>query len=81
MSIFVLEQLITKEGDILLTWQQVRIIRGSKGRGRKPNWFKSIESKVIEQSITRKVKKEYQIIAVNRNMIGSWKSYQKIELK
>ena len=37
MSIFVLEQLITKEGNIFLTWQQVRIIRGSKGRGRKPN--------------------------------------------
>ena len=37
MSIFILEQLITKEGDILLIWQQVRIIRGSKGRRRKPN--------------------------------------------
>ena len=62
--------MITKEGDILLIWQQVRIIRGSKGRRRKPNWFKSIESKVIEQNITRKVKKEYQIIAPNRNAMN-----------
>jgi ribonuclease HI len=70
MNIFVLEQLITKEGDVLLTWQQVRIIRGSKGRGRKPNWFKVIENKVIELSITRKIRKEYQILAPNRNALN-----------
>ena len=37
MNIFILEQLITKEGNIFLTWQQVKIIRGSKRKGRKPN--------------------------------------------
>ena len=69
LNIFILEQLITKEGDVLLTQQQVRLIRGSKGKDYKPNQFKIIEDKVIEQSITRKIKEEYKIIASNRNMI------------
>ena len=35
------------------------MIRGFKGRGHKPNWFKSIEEEVLEHSITRKVKERY----------------------
>src|SRR5438132_7469877 len=69
MNIFMLEQLIMKEGNIFLTWQQVKMIRGSKRKGRKPNWFKTLEDKVIEQSTTRKIKEEYQITAPNRSAI------------
>ena len=69
MNIFILEQLITKERKIFLTQQQVKMIRGSKRKGQKPNWFKTLEDKVIEQSTTRKIKEEYQIIASNRSAI------------
>ncbi len=37
MNIFILEQLITRKGNKLLTWQQAKLIRSSKSRGRKPN--------------------------------------------
>jgi len=37
MNIFTLEQLITNEGNTLLTWQQVKYIRGLKSRECKPN--------------------------------------------
>ena len=63
MNIFTLEQLITNEGNTLLTWQQVKYIRGLKSRGRKPNWYKSIEEKVLENSSSRKVKEKYQVEA------------------
>ena len=66
MNIFTLEQLITNEGNTLLTWQQVKYIRGLKSRGRKPNWYKSIEEKVLENSSSRKVKEKYQVEASNR---------------
>ena len=45
------------------------MIRGFKGKGQKPNWFKTLEDKVIEQSTTRKIKEEYQITAPNRSVI------------
>ena len=45
------------------------MIRDYKGRGQKPNWFKTLEDKVIEQSTTRKIKEEYQITAPNRSAI------------
>ena len=66
MNIFTLEQLITNEGNTLLTWQQVKYIRGLKSRERKPNWYKSIEEKVLENSSSRKVKEKYQVEASNR---------------
>ena len=69
LNIFILEQLIIKKENILLIQQQVRLIRSSKGRSYKPNQFKYLEDKVIEQNITRKIKVEYQIIASNRNII------------
>ena len=59
MNIFVLEQLIAKNVNILLTWQQIKIIRGCKGRGRKPNWYKDLEMKVLEDSSSRILKAEY----------------------
>ena len=69
MNIFILEQLITKEKNILLSQQQVRMIRGSKERGYKLKQFKTLEDKVIKQSIIRKVKEEYQVTASNRSTI------------
>ena len=71
MNIFVVEQLITRGGNSMLTWQQVRAIRGLKGRGRKPNWFKSIEEKVLECISTRKLKAIHQVTAPNQNSILS----------
>src|SRR6266487_4471406 len=66
MNIFTLIQLITNEGNTLLIWQQVKYIRGLKSRGRKPNWYKSIEEKVLENSSSRKIKEKYQVEASNR---------------
>ena len=60
----------------MLIWQQVRIIKGSKRRRHEPNWFKIIKNKVIELSITRKVRKEYQIIVPNRNTMN----YKKVKV-
>ena len=45
------------------------MIRGFKGKDQKPNWFKTLEDKVIEQGTTKKIKKEYQITASNRSAI------------
>ncbi len=69
MNIFILEQLITRKGNILLTWQQAKLIRSSKSRGRKPNWFKKIEEEVLENPSSRLLKAEYQIEAPNQKAI------------
>jgi hypothetical protein len=69
MNIFVLNQIITREGDALLTWQQIKAIRNHGSRGRKPNWFKYIEEKVLANSFSRKIRESYQVNSPNRNMI------------
>jgi len=69
LNIFMLEQLISREGNILLTWQQVRDIRGLKSKGRKPNWFKIIEEKVLCNNNARKIKEVYRVIAPNQNAL------------
>ena len=58
--IFTLDQLLVKEGDKLLSWQQIIFLKGSKAKGRTPSWFKSIEEKVLADSFSRKVREEYK---------------------
>src|SRR5205085_12023996 len=69
LNIFILEQLISREGNILLTWQQVRDIRGLQSKDRKPNWFKIIEEKVLLNNNVRKIKEMYRVIAPNQNAL------------
>ncbi|CAG8443915.1 1425_t:CDS:2, partial [Dentiscutata heterogama] len=70
LNIFILEQLLTREGDKLITWKQLRKIRGLKKRGRKPSWFKSIELEVLTESSSREIKGKYKVAAPNQQAIA-----------
>ena len=63
--IFTLDQLLTKEGDKLLSWQQVSILKGSKSKGRTPLWFNIIEEKVLADSSSREVLEAYKTKDIN----------------
>ncbi|CAG8717069.1 1160_t:CDS:2, partial [Gigaspora margarita] len=58
--LIVLEQLLDISSSELLTWGQLRKCKLSKATGRKPIWFEKIEQKVLEGSISRKIKAEWQ---------------------
>ena len=63
--IFTLDQLLTKEGDKLLSWQQVSLLKGSKSKGRTPLWFKIIEKKVLADSSSKEVLEAYKTKGIN----------------
>jgi ribonuclease HI len=69
MNIFVFEQLVSRKGDTMLTWQQVRAIRGYKGRGRKPNWYKRIEELALVDNNSRKLKESCRLVGPNLSAI------------
>ena len=76
LNIFTTDQLIKEEGNRLLSWKQVRWIRGYKGKGRKPNWFKAIEGEMLANHNSREVLDRFKILGTNREALKA--SKQKI---
>ncbi|CAG8805993.1 35967_t:CDS:2, partial [Gigaspora margarita] len=58
-------KLINREGNRLLTWGQIRQLRGKKGTGRKPVWFKELELKMISDTVRRDIKEEFKTKEIN----------------
>ena len=76
LNIFTTDQLIEEEGNRLLSWKQVRWLRGYKGKGRKPNWFKTIEGEMLANHNSREVLDKFKILDTNREALKA--SRQKI---
>ncbi|CAG8669725.1 4645_t:CDS:2, partial [Gigaspora rosea] len=44
--------LISKDGQRMITWRQLKLLKGSSCKGRKANWFVSLEKKLLKNDIT-----------------------------
>ena len=73
LSIFTTNQLIEEEGNKLLFWQQICMLRGRKAKGCKPNWFKAIEEILLKNKATREVIKEFKLESKNLEAIKARK--------
>ena len=60
-NIMFIEQLLLTDGVTLTQWSHLKSKIGARLTGRKPNWFKTIEGKLLSNNITRTVIPEYQI--------------------
>jgi ribonuclease HI len=58
-------QLINQQGDKMITWQQLKILRNGSGKGRPARWFKEVEKVMIEDMSSRTLKAEFQLITKN----------------
>ena len=67
MNLFTLEQLINNTGSLLLTWQQIKYIRGKKRKGRIPSWFTKLEKKTLKEKSSRELLDIYKTERPNRN--------------
>ena len=56
LNVFFLEQLLDIESERMLTWKQVKQIRGISAKGRAPEWYRSLESSPLEDPLSRKLK-------------------------
>ncbi|CAG8648001.1 14652_t:CDS:2 [Gigaspora margarita] len=58
-NIFYTNQLILQDDKTLVTWSQLKLIKGATRKGRKPIWFEHLESIVLQDSATRKIKDDF----------------------
>ncbi|CAG8533433.1 16230_t:CDS:2, partial [Gigaspora rosea] len=63
-------QLITRQDNTMLTWQQIKRIRRLEIKGKTPIWFKKLEETILEDQISRRIKGNYaQQKEVNESQI------------
>ncbi|CAG8683434.1 6038_t:CDS:1 [Gigaspora margarita] len=55
-NIFYANQLILQDDKTLATWSQLKLIKDATKKERKPIWFEHLESIVLQDSTTRKIK-------------------------
>ncbi|CAG8559194.1 37135_t:CDS:2 [Gigaspora margarita] len=53
------QALILQDDKTLVTWSQLKVIKGATRKGRKPIWFKHLESIVLQNLATRKIKDDF----------------------
>ena len=56
-----LNQLLDTRGEKLITWQQLKSYQDQSSKGKKAEWFKAIESKVLSSSESRVVQRHFGI--------------------
>ncbi|CAG8705370.1 13303_t:CDS:2 [Gigaspora margarita] len=66
LKLFFREQLLNRKGNSLLTWGQIRQIRGKKGSGKKLAWFEEVELKMLYNTINREVREEFKTEGINQ---------------
>ncbi|CAG8488254.1 26256_t:CDS:2 [Gigaspora margarita] len=54
-----LEHTYSQDDKTLATWSQLKLIKGATRKGRKPIWFEYLESIVLQDSATRKIKDDF----------------------
>ncbi|CAG8731009.1 19373_t:CDS:2, partial [Gigaspora rosea] len=59
LNLWFIEQLITRQDNTMLTWQQIKRIHGLETKGKTPIWFKKLEETILEDQIFRRIKGSY----------------------
>ena len=74
LNLWYLEQIITRQDNIMLSWQQIKRVRGIETKGKTPQWFQKLEQTVLENKITRSIKEVFkQVDKINETQIKSKK--------
>ena len=60
LGLWYIDQIILEKEQSLLTWQQLRRMRGNSTKGRVPNWFKKLEDILINDPERRTIKTCYR---------------------
>ncbi|CAG8826833.1 16023_t:CDS:2 [Gigaspora margarita] len=55
LDFFFLNQVISEESTKLITWKQIKFIRGKSCKGKAATWFSSIEKKYLTNLLNRKI--------------------------
>ena len=55
-----LNQMLDMKGERLITWQQFKNYQGQSSKGKKAEWFKEIELKMLERTLNREVKEHFR---------------------
>src|SRR6185436_9489459 len=66
LGVFFIYQLVDKEGDKMITWRQLNLMKRGNAKGRPANWFKRLETEMIEEPSCRIIKPEFKVAAPNR---------------
>ncbi|CAG8760642.1 10189_t:CDS:2, partial [Gigaspora rosea] len=61
LNIVYIDQLINKAGGKMITWQQLKILRGSTSRGRQAKWFTKIKKNLLVDRETRTIRETARI--------------------
>ncbi|CAG8546493.1 44356_t:CDS:2 [Gigaspora margarita] len=67
LNIFYTNQLILQDGTMLATWGQLKLIKNATKKGKKPIWVRYIESIILQDTATRKIKDD---LSINANLKG-----------
>ena len=69
-----LNQLLDSSGERLITWQQLKSYQDQLSKGKKAEWFKMIELKILKEPGSREVKRHYKTEGQNFQAIQiKWK--------
>ncbi|CAG8697156.1 17435_t:CDS:2, partial [Gigaspora rosea] len=55
LNLWFIEQLITRQDNTMLTWQQIKRIRGLETKGKTPIWFKKLEETILEDQTSKEI--------------------------
>ena len=66
LGVVFIHQLVDKEGNKMITWRQLSLAKKGNAKGRPANWFKSLESEMIEEPSCRIIKPKFGIAAPNK---------------
>ena len=64
-----LNRLLDTREEKLITWQQLKNYRGQSSKGKKAEWFKAIEAKVLSSSESREVQRQFRTSGQNTQAI------------
>ena len=69
LNIVSINQLINKAGDKMISWQQLKMLRGESGKGRPARWFKKAEEIILENKSDRSIKAEFVLTQGNKEAL------------
>jgi ribonuclease HI len=60
LKLIYIEQLINKSDNQMISWRQLKLLRGLSCKGKQAEWFSKIEEKLIENKQNRRVERKWQ---------------------
>ncbi|CAG8765923.1 23047_t:CDS:1, partial [Gigaspora rosea] len=67
LNLWFAEQLITRQDNTMLTWQQIKRIHELEMKGKTPIWFKKLEETILEDQISRILKNQRSLYSTEED--------------